>query len=235
MQTLKYSLIESKLKNAPDAYLAKPQLEQSCTLDQIVSNMLNRGTSLTQTDIEAVIDLFFTECETQIANGRPLNLPFLNGMPVVRGTFSDPNDSFDPNRHSIEYKLSPGTRIKKAVHKIKTEKVAYNEPMPVISQFMDVNSHSINSLITSKGIGEISGAKLQIDTTDSKQGIFFIHSSGTANKVTIIAKNRPSKLIFQIPELEAGTYHIEIRTQFQNSGILRSSQLRKKLAVTASV
>jgi hypothetical protein len=231
MQTLKYSLIESKLKNAPDAYLAKPVLERSCTFDDIVDNMLRRGTSLTQTDIEAVIDLFFTECEEQIACGRPLNLPFFNGMPVVGGTFTGPEDSFDPERHTIRYKLSPGTRIRKAVSQIKPEKVAFQEKLPLITQFNDVTSQTTNSVITPKGIGELSGSKLQIDTSDPLQGIFFMHHNGTETKVDIIAYNQSSKLIFQVPELLNGKYTVEVRIKLLNSGTLRTLRLYKQLTV----
>ncbi|MBN2807576.1 MAG: DUF4469 domain-containing protein [Prolixibacteraceae bacterium] len=229
METLKYSLLKSPLKNAPDSWLAKPILESSCTFDDIVNNMLKRGTSLTQTDIMAVIDLFFTECETQIANGRPLNLPFFNGMPVVGGTFNGPDDTFDPSRHVIRYKLSPGKRLRKTIGQIKPEKLAFYEQVPVLSQFLDVNSQSFNSVITSKGIGELSGSKLQIDTTDPLQGIYFIHSNGLETQVTVVAQNHPTKLIFQIPELIDGAYRVEVRIKLLNSGVLRILQLNKTL------
>lgn len=233
MQTLKYSLIESKLKNAPDAYLAKPMLEKSCTLDDIVTNMLKRGTSLTQTDIIAVIDLFFAECEEQIANGRPLNLPLFNGMPVVGGTFTGPEDSFDPARHAVKYKLSSGTSISRATRRIVPEKVDYEDPMPGISQFYDVVTKATNSIITPMGIAEISGSRLQFNEADNDQGIFFIDRDGNPFRVEAVAHNQAFKLIFQSPQLPAGEYTIEFRVRLKKSTQLRTAAFTKQLTVKA--
>lgn len=233
MQTLKFSLIESKLKNAPGVYLAKPVQSNSLTLDDLVESMLKRSTSLSQTDIVAVLDLFVKECEEQIANGHPLNLPLFNGLPIVGGTFTGPEDSFDPARHTVRYKLSPGTGISKATKRIVPEKVDYKDPMPFVSQFYDVVTQTVNSVITSMGIGEISGSRLQFNMADNEQGIFFIDREGKSFRVEAVAHNQAFKLIFQSPKLPAGEYTIEVRVRLKKSTQLKTVAFTKQLTVKA--
>ena len=231
METLKYHLIESKMKYAPGVYLAKPLLQNSCTFNKLIDNMLKRGTSLTKTDIVAVINLYYQECEAQIASGRPLNLPLFNGTPVISGTFTGPNDVFDSKRHSIKYRITPGIRMRKAITKLKTEKINYEPLLPVVTQFYDVTSQSANTIVTPKGIEEIKGSSLKLKTNDLEQGIFFIAPDKTEFRIAVVALNKPAKLIFQIPDLPAGKYQLEVRVKFPNSSVLRILSLKKELTV----
>ena len=64
-------------------------------------------------------------------------------------------------------------------------------------------------------------------------GVWPIHQSTRVDASDIVSNN-PSELIIVVPELVAGTYQLEVRTQFSGSNILkevRTATINKTLTV----
>jgi hypothetical protein len=87
-------------------------------------------------------------------------------------------------------------------------------------------------VLTPGGIGELNGSRLAFDASDNEQGIWFVAIEGAETKVTSIALNKPSKLIFMVPQLQAGEYEVKVRVKFKGSKSLREAVLRKILTAT---
>lgn len=231
MDTLKYHLAENLLTSDPDDYMAQVEVSKSFTIDDVISEMLKRGTSLTRTDVTAVLNLEHQVIGDLVAEGYAINLPLCNGTPSISGIFTGPADSFDTNRHYIRYNLNPGTVIRDAAKEIKTEKTNPVDKLPYIEQYVDVASQTSGDTLTPGGIGELNGSRLNFDATDAEQGVWFTATNGTETKVAAIAMNKPSKLIFMVPALAAGEYQVVVRVKFKGSKSLRETLLRKVLTV----
>ena len=234
MDNLKFHLAENLLTADPSDYMAQVEVSKSYTFDDVVAEMLNRGTSLTKTDIQAVLNLFHQVTGDLVAQGYAINLPLCNGTPSISGVFTGPGDSFDTNRHFVKYNLTPGILVRDAIKRIRTEKTDPSNILPYIEQYFDVASQTAGDVLTPGGIGELQGSRLNFDAADAEQGISFIATGGAETKVASIAMNKPSKLIFMVPALPAGEYEVKVKVRFKGSKSLREAVLRKILTVTSS-
>jgi len=231
MENLKYHLAENLLTDDPDDYMAQVEVSRSFTIDDVINEMLKRGTSLTRTDVMAVLNLEHQVIGDLVSEGYALNLPVCNGTPSISGVFAGPGDSFDTNRHFIKYNLTAGVLIRDAVKKIKTEKTDPVNKLPYIEQYFDVASQTSGDVLTPGGIGQLQGSRLSFDTSDAEQGVFFVTMAGAETKVSAIALNKPSKLIFMVPALAAGEYEVVVRVKFKNTKSLRMVKMNKILVV----
>jgi hypothetical protein len=79
-------------------------------------------------------------------------------------------------------------------------------------------------------MAQISGNRLQVDSTDPEQGIFFIASDGSETRVGVVGRNMPSTLMFLLPaELTTGEYALEVRAKMGDA--LRTGSLNSVLSV----
>ena len=82
----------------------------------------------------------------------------------------------------------------------------------------DVVSGKVNEVLTKGGVVQLVGSRLKFDAKDAVQGIFFVPETGEAVRATVIAENKPARLMAIIPAgLKAGTYYIEVRTKISSS------------------
>ena len=92
----------------------------------------------------------------------------------------------------------------------------------------DVKTGSVNDLLTPNRNLRISGSKLKIAGDNPANGVFFVNQETqerTAVDVTDIATNNPSEVMIIIPELAAGTYRLEIVTQYSSGKNLKQSRM----------
>ena len=85
--------------------------------------------------------------------------------------------------------------------------------------------------------GEIHVLISKFDAKDAAQGIFFVPETGEAVRATVIAENKPARLMAIIPAgLKAGTYYIEVRTKLSGGGkplkVVKVGRFAKPLTVT---
>ena len=60
---------------------------------------------------------------------------------------------------------------------------------------------------------QLSGSRLKFDPAEADEGIYFVSTVAGETKVTTVQKNKPSQLVFLVPALAAGTYHLEVRAR----------------------
>jgi len=86
-----------------------------------------------------------------------------------------------------------------------------------VAQVTDIKSGLVNEELTPNRNLRIQGSKLKIAGESEDNGIFFVNQA-TQQRVKVeasdIVNNNPSELIIVIPALEAGSYKLEIVTQF---------------------
>ena len=236
---LKYCLRENLLTPAPDDYMAQAADVRSYTLDEIIDLMMDKGTTITRADVAATLQVYGEVCASLIKDGSALNTPLFNTALTIAGVFNGANDAFDKKRHTVNLNMTAGTLLRDAVTKVKCEKTESAGTDPYITEVTDVVSGKVNEvLLTKGGVVQLVGARLKFDAKDAAQGIFFVPETGEAVRATVIAENKPARLMAIIPAgLKAGTYYIEVRTKIDMGGkklkTLKTGRFAKPLTVTA--
>jgi hypothetical protein len=234
--SLNYALYENNLKSSkPNSYVAKPLVDVTKTLDEVLNETTEHGSTVTKAEALAFFEEMVVVILKALIQGFAINTPLFNLSFSISGTFDSPDDTFDPARHAINIIITPGTRIKDIISKINLSKVTATKPKPVVTDFFDHSTQSHNDTLTKGGIGKLTGVKLQIDEKDEQQGIFFLPVlGGIIYKSTgFLVKNDPSELIFTIPaDLTPGEYNIEVRAKLNDGKELRKGSYEKILTVS---
>ena len=235
---LKYSLRENLLTPAPDDYMAQAQDVRSYTLDEIIDLMMDKGTTITRADVAATLQVYGEVCASLIKDGSALNTPLFNTALTIAGVFNGANDAFDKKRHMVNLNMTAGTLLRDAVTKVKCEKTEAAGTDPYITEVTDIVSGKTNEVLTKGGIVQITGSRLKFDAKDASQGIFFVPETGAPVRASVIAENKPARLMAIIPaDLAAGTYYIEVRTKIigssQKSKTLKTGKFDKPLTPAA--
>ena len=235
---LKYCLRENLLTPAPDDYMAQAADVRSYTLDEIIDLMMEKGTTLTRADVAATLQVYGEVVSAIIKDGSAVNTPLMNTSMSISGVFDGANDSFDKKRHTVNLNMTAGTLLRDAVTKVKCEKTEAAGTDPYITEVTDIVSGKTNEVLTKGGVVQITGSRLKFDAKDASQGIFFVPETGNPVRASVIAENKPARLMAIIPaDLAAGTYYIEVRTKIigssQKSKTLKTGKFDKPLTPAA--
>lgn len=229
--TLRYGLTYNHLTDNPDDFMGLVADNETITAEQIIEKMIGKGSTITKAEALAVIEEFNYAVVDAIVNGNNVNTELFKIHPSVSGVFDSENDSFDKNRHSIRLNMNAGKRLTEAVANIELRKVEVIAPQPVLQRFTDLKTKTINESFSLGQIASITGSLLKFNEDDANQGIFFIAMDGTETRVSNMVKNKPSELMFFVPEsLSTGTFQIEVRTIFKNYKSMRTGRLLIDLA-----
>jgi hypothetical protein len=86
-----------------------------------------------------------------------------------------------------------------------------------IAELLDLRTRSVNDQLTPGRNAKISGGKLKVEGDDPACGVYFVNEAdGTRVKVDSadIVENQNAHLLIIIPALAAGTYRLEVSTQY---------------------
>ena len=235
---LKYSLRENLLTPAPDDYMAQAADVRSYTLDEIIDLMMEKGTTLTRADVAATLQVYGEVVSAIIKDGSAVNTPLMNTSMSISGVFDGANDSFDKKRHTVNLNITAGTLLRDAVTKVKCEKTEGVSTDPYITEVTDIVTGTVNTTLTKGGVVQLVGSRLKFDAKDAVQGIFFVPETGEAVRATVIAENKPARLVAIIPaDLPADTYYIEVHTKIlegnKSGKTLKTGRFNKALSVAA--
>jgi hypothetical protein len=226
-----YNLRENKLTPEEGDYMAHVLSTRQVDLEEVISRMIERGSTVTKADILSVMEDFQGALESMLSEGVNVNTPFANFSSSIRGVFDGATDSYDQTRHQIMSILQPGKRIRafyRSGISTQKEEAQTKEPNPV--DYIDNNSGERNSVITPGGMATLIGNRLSYDPEDAQQGVFYVNGDGSEIRVEIIGQNKPSQLMFVTPaSLASGDYELEIRNKPGNS--IRVGRLIHELSV----
>lgn len=230
---IKYYLQNNPITPDPNDCSARVVANQTLTAEEVIKEMLRRGSTITEADCQAVLKVFFDVVADEVAEGNSVNLPLVNIRPAVNGVFTSATDSFDPSRHIKKATVSTGTLLTQKMNAAKVEKILQAQTTPALIEYADINSQTTNSILTAGGIGQIVGEELKFNPANAAEGIFFTATDGTVTKVTVIANRTEGKLMFSIPALAAGSYTLEVRKGYGTTNVVvRSGSLQDALQVS---
>ena len=210
--TINYILVENHLTSDPDDYMALVQSSGTATQADIVDHIIQQGSTVTRADIRSVVEGIETAIIYFVLDGKNVNTPLANFSAGIKGTFDGKDDAFDSSRHQLRGTISAGKRYRKEIAgKGRTGKVEARVRTPNPEVYIDINSGQRNSMLTTGGMGQLTGHRLKFDPADEKQGIFFIAEDNKATRVEIVGRNKPGDLMFTVPNLVSGDYRVEVR------------------------
>jgi hypothetical protein len=141
--------------------------------------------------------------------------------PSVTGLWIGTDRTIDHTRQKPAVSISPTAALREGLANVKMEILGVKDSGAYIGLVTDTATKAIDGHITPGGILVISGDKLRIAPEDDPEmGIFFVLESGEKMQVTQISQNDPKRLTALVPQLQAGTYTLQVVTKFSNGSTL---------------
>ena len=215
----------------PEDCSARTQDVRNVPFEEVVARMTGRGLTLTDTEVKSVFNEFEHLLIELLEEGCAINTPFLKISPSIMGVFRNADDVFDPARHAVRLNASLGSGIVIDQRKIKLQKEKLSLVQPEILSVKDYQTMQVNEVIKRGGTVEITGSDLKIYPEDLEQGVF-IGNQGSEVRVTTYMMNKPSMLIFQVPQnVPGGEVYVKVKNKLQKSNVLRTGICGTSLTV----
>ena len=233
---LEFYLTPNQLSQDSDDYMAISINPESYSIEDIYDHMTREGSTVTRAEALAGFEEVVQAILNVVMRGNSVVTPLVNISPGISGVFEDEDDSFDPERHQVRINVSPGKRLRDTATEIPTEKVEPRQRLPELQHYYDNTTETQDGEITPSGGARIRGSLLKFDEEDADQGIFFVNvDDGTETRVESgMLRNKPGELIFSNPQLDAGTYRLEVRSLLDGTTELRTGNLTEQLTVEGS-
>jgi hypothetical protein len=226
LHKIKAYLYDSVLtKDNPNDFTARTVSERSLNVRQICQAAVTRGgADISASSMEHATELFLKEMGYQLCDGFSINTGYFTANTTIRGVFDSPSEIFNKDKHSIIFKFNQGEKLRAEVPNIEVEILGVAESSAMILQVTDVKSGSVNDLLTPGRNLKIVGHKIKVAGDDPSAGVYFVDAA-TQERTKVeqndMVINNPSEVIVVIPELTAGTYNIEVVTQYSSGALLK--------------
>lgn len=188
---------------------------------EIIADMLDSGSGLTEADIVAALTAYKKSIVKHVRDGGGFSCDLFSIQPSIQGVFATREDTVDGVERKVHLNLHPGTLLRDAAKQIKTHKLTVSAPSIAIVEVTDMETGSINDRITANKVIKIAGAKIKIEGNDQNVGLYLAPNDGSPPiKVSdkSIVLNRPGEIMATLPALSAGQYRVRIITQYSGSG-----------------
>lgn len=215
---IKAKLHNNVLTENPDDFIAKVISDKSLDIKDIALSAEQRGgANVSAEAMEHSVNLWFKEMAYQLCDGFSVNTGWFMAAPKIKGVFSSPTESFTIGKHSISFDIKQGQLLRQELENIEIEILGVADSSAAIMQVKDIKTGNINSIITPNHNLFINGNKIKIAGESEHNGVWFINSQ-TEERIKVdssdIIGNNPSELLILMPGLPAGTYTLEVITQF---------------------
>jgi len=222
LHKIKAYLYDNVLTENPDDFMARVSSERSLSIKDICQSANTRGgADISAAAMEHAVNLFLKETAYRLCDGFSVNTGWFTASAHIKGVFNSPNETFNPQKHTIAFDFQQGTQLRKELSNVEVQILGVADSSLSILQVTDIKSGSINDLITPFRNLRISGSKIKIAGDSPDNGIYFVNMDTqfrTKVEQDEIVNNNPSELLIVIPELPQGSYRLEVVTQFSGSG-----------------
>ena len=225
LHRIKAYLYKNLLTDDPDDFSARVSSERSLDIGDICNSATTRGgADISASAMKHAVELFLEEMSYQLCDGFSVNTGYFTASLSIRGVFHSPTENFNPKKHSILFLFNQGELLRNELPTVTVDILGTAESGAFIGQVLDVKSGSVNDLLTPNRNFRIGGAKLKVAGDNHEIGVYFINqSTHTRIKIdeTDIVTNNPSEVMVVIPALPAGSYKVEVLTQYAVSSLLK--------------
>lgn len=222
---IKAYLYDNVLTDDPNDYIARVSSERTLNISEICTAAISRGGAATsEADMEHNVSLFLKEMAYQLCDGYSVNTGYFTANALIKGVFNSPSEAFNVNKHAVIFQFNQGELLRKELPDIAVDILGVADSNISILQVTDVKTGSVNDLLTPNHNLKIKGYKLKIAGDNPDVGVFFVNQA-TQDRIKVdvpnIVINNPSDLIVFIPALAAGSYRLEVVSQFSGAILLK--------------
>ena len=225
LHRIKAYLYDNPLTDDPNDFKARTSSERSLNIRQICESAITRGgANIQASTMQYVTELFLKEMAYQLCDGYSVNTGYFTASPTIKGTFNNPAENFNPEKHRILFRFNEGNMLRKELSSIQVDILGVAESGLIITQVLDIKSNSINNHITPLRNLKITGKKLKIVGHHPDVGVFLINQENdeiVRIEPSDIVVNYPSELMIRIPDIPAGEYKLKVITQFSRATPLK--------------
>ncbi|MDR0698166.1 MAG: DUF4469 domain-containing protein [Tannerella sp.] len=224
LHKIKAWLYKNLLTPDPDDYVIRVMSERTLNVHEICTSSVSRGgADISAAAMEHAVNLFLEEMGYQLCDGFSVNTGWFMARPLVRGVANSPKEQYNREKHTLLFEFLQGTLLRRELENVTLEILGVADVWAVIEQVVDVKTGSINDLLTPNRPLKIAGYKIKIAGDHAANGVYFVNQA-TAERIKVdgseIVTNNPSELIVVTPDLESGTYQVEMTTQFAVGSLL---------------
>ena len=233
-QSLEFTLLNNHLKS-DGRYMAKIVNQKTVGFEALLKEMEN-NTALRKEDIRLAISHFMNAVKGNLIRGMKVETPLGVFRTSIRGSFSSLTEDFRPfadaNNHEIRVSFNPNRSLEEEVISgIVTEKVLENKvKYPKVASISNLNSPGDGSFKPFHVLSAV-GVNLKIDAAAEDEGVFWTNPQGAITKTPVVSFSTNTRLQFQIPQLEPGTYSLSIATRLGNHA-LRTTTLDEPIVIS---
>jgi len=218
LHSIRCYLYDNVLTENPNDFVARVISERSLNIKDICISAVTRGgADIQAAAMEHAVNLFLKEMAYNLCDGFSVNTGWFTASAHVKGVFDSPNETFNRDKHTLSFDFVQGSQLRKELDAVTVEILGVADSSLSVAQVTDVKTGSVNDLLTPNRNLKISGYKLKIAGDNPANGVYFV-SQATQERIKVDASdmvtNNPSELIIVIPALAAGTYRMEVTTQF---------------------
>ena len=218
LHKIKAYLYENLLTEDPNDYVARVSSERTLGITEICNSAVSRGgADISAASMEHGINLFFKEMGYQLCDGYSVNTGYFTATTLIKGVFNSPTETFNTDKHSIVFQFNQGDTLRKEIPNIEVDILGVADTSITITQVTDVKTGTVNDKLTPNRNLKIKGYKLKLAGDNTAVGVYFINqTTGERTKVDAdeIVSNNPSELMIIVPALAAGSYTLEVTSQY---------------------
>ena len=233
-------LYRNNLVEDSNSYYARPAADRTLSIDEVADSAVERGSAtVSKKTMVTAVGEWFEEAIYEMMDGFSVNNGYVIMSLTMRGTFDGPNDTYDEERHSLEFSIVPTESTKEELANVLVNVVGAADTEPKITQVTDLSNGNVNSTITPGKNLSIEGSRLRVIGDDSTCGVYLTNTDdGTQTQLTgyDLQRNNPSELMILVPsDLTSGNYTVSVTTQFCNSSTTVKSPRTVEFGTTLTV
>ena len=218
LHKIEAKLYPNYLGKGEGAYVARSKAEAPLSLEDVCAAAKNRGGFTGQyEDLVEHGHVLLNEIIYQLLDGFSVQMgTFFSLHTKIGGTYHGANDHIDSENLHIAFRTLG--HLKELLGKVKIENEGLAGDGAYIDEIIDIHTESVNSLLTPGNMIRVTGHKIKVEGEGAEAGVWFVSTlDGARVKISEhLGINRSSELFGLIPPLTAGTYRLEIVTQFTN-------------------
>jgi hypothetical protein len=224
LHDLHVKLYINHLPGVEGVYIARTvRSEEMLGVRQVCASAKERGKFTgNYEDMVNCVEVYHEECGYLVTDGFGIVNLLVAIRPTLSGTFNSPHDSLDGHYLGISSLATEAFLAKLAGITVIIDGIA--EVDAAIYEVTDVASQLKNGHITRNGMLVVDGKNIKVEGAVDQPSIGVYFDDGGGDSVRIDANalgvNTAGKIVLLVPNLNAGTYHIRVVTQYSHGGTL---------------
>jgi hypothetical protein len=136
---------------------------------------------------------------------------------TVRGIVADPDAPLEGDACKVSLRFRFERALTAAAQKAPRKRLHGIVHGPVIDAVVDLATGAPNSTLTPGGNAKITGKNLKLAGDAAGVSLIAGDGDGTSVPMTAVSRNSPTALVFICPALSAGTYQVQVTTQYTST------------------